>query len=126
MSLEQALKDQTEAIKAQTIALNHVVAALGKHINTMTPSSKEDKPKAKKEEILDLDDFEDITNDVPALPEGERNDAYFAKYVRPVLKILSETNRPSLLKLLEHFKAPKASDIKAEDWDEAVHMAAQG
>lgn len=127
MALEDALDKHAEALHAQTIAINHLVVVVGKYLNIEAPAAKKEAPAAKKEAppVDELDDFEDITAEIPALPEGERDEAYFAKYVRPALKVLSDANRPGLLELLEHFGAGKASEIKAADWDEAVHMASR-
>lgn len=129
MSLEKALQENTEAV----LALTAIIASAKITMPVAAPEAKPapeaaKKAPPKKAPTVQEDDMDDMTElegeeVYPLLPVGERNDVYFAKWVRPALKSAQDSNRDGLVGLITSFGAVKASEIKPSDWDKAVHLA---
>jgi hypothetical protein len=142
--LEEAIIAQTEAIKAQTIALNHVVAALTKHtvsdksgttapVPTEAKTTKKAAPKTEKAAIREVIEEDELDEDVAEgakaytpLPKGARESgrsAYYIKHVQPHLKALGESNHAGLVELMDSLNVSKGIEVAPEHWDELVHRA---
>ena len=130
MSLEKALQENTEAVLALTaiIASAKITMPVAAPETKPAPEAAKKAPPKKTPPPVQEDDLDDMTElegeeVYPLLPVGERNDVYFAKWVRPALKSAQDSNRDGLVGLITSFGVVKASEIKPSDWDKAVHLA---
>lgn len=146
MSLEQVIEKNTQAIQDLIAALqNQRISIPQAEVKETKPEVKETKPKAEPKkkpepvkepepepepeiEDLDLDDDvidgEVIVDEIPKLPEGERNTAYYVANVQPVLQKVGALDKSKLVDLIRvKFGAEKGNLIPADQWDKLVHTA---
>lgn len=165
MSLEQAIAEQTAAIKEQTAVLTKLVTAIAVIAagEKSTPTPTDNAPAGKKAQAESAkaeptkEPEPEKTEDAPAvdpnakperltrrqqhaqvplpptdgadapdttkLPEGERDEAYYAKHVQPVLIELLKLDKEVLKALLAKFKVSTGKDIPSTEWDAAVFAA---
>lgn len=142
MSLEQAIAEQTAAIKEQTAVLTKLVTAIsviaasaGKATlaaaePAATEAPKEEKMTRRKREaamdipVVDPDNLPEGDAKKSPLPEGERNDAFYKEHVQPVLLGLAAVDKEVLKDMFKKFGVAKGSELKPADWDAAVIAAA--
>jgi hypothetical protein len=150
MSLENAIQELTAAIQNATLVFQHglkpevVVDAAGfEHVKEEPAPPAEAKKKAKPapkptpvvepepepeqafEELLEeIDESFEEPEPEFKLPAGERNRAYYDKYVQPLMLRLQEKNKPALARLVRgEYQVKNSFNIPTDQWDELVVKA---
>jgi len=86
----------------------------------------ESEPEQAFEELLEEIDesFEESEPEAFQLPAGERNAAFYAAHVQPVLQQLGAKDKPALANLIRVvFSAQKGNLIPVDQWDDLVNHA---
>ena len=153
MSLETAIQNLADAINNAAIAFHPVAAPQVSSAPAVEPVKvepvkvepappvevkKRAKPAPKPEPLVESEPeqaFEELLEEIDEsfeesepeafqLPAGERNAAFYAAHVQPVLQQLGAKDKPALANLIRVvFSAQKGNLIPVDQWDDLVNHA---
>lgn len=150
MSLEQAIAEQTAAIKEQTAVLTKLVTAAAiiaagnkapqilsgaadtkkaaePEVGTGEQESEKKPTRRQRESRMDVPVKDENNLPPPAaervLPEGERDEAYYKAHVQPTLLKLAGMDKDVLIDMFKKFGVKSGKELTPDTWDAAFVAA---
>lgn len=117
MSLEQALKENTEALRLMTLALNYCPQDVKDEINNIQPATV-----AEIEKHLEIDKPKPVA--VVEKPKPAKEIVY-ADVSALIIRLSKEKNRESALAVLGKFDAKKLPEVKPEHFTALYNAATE-